>query len=36
MAWYEQSFGQDYLVVYKHRDFQGAQKEVQLIMMKGS
>jgi ubiquinone/menaquinone biosynthesis C-methylase UbiE len=28
MAWYEQSFGQDYLVVYKHRDFQGAKNEV--------
>jgi SAM-dependent methyltransferase len=28
MAWYEQSFGQDYLVVYKHRDFGGAKNEV--------
>jgi SAM-dependent methyltransferase len=27
-AWYEQSFGQDYLVVYKHRDMQGAKNEV--------
>ncbi|MCL6456419.1 MAG: methyltransferase domain-containing protein [Gorillibacterium sp.] len=27
-AWYEKSFGQDYLLVYKHRDMQGAQAEV--------
>jgi SAM-dependent methyltransferase len=27
-AWYEESFGQDYLLVYKHRDIQGAQAEV--------
>lgn len=27
-AWYEESFGQDYLLVYKHRDMQGAQAEV--------
>lgn len=27
-AWYEKSFGQDYLLVYKHRDMQGAQTEV--------
>ncbi|MCM3041877.1 class I SAM-dependent methyltransferase [Paenibacillus motobuensis] len=26
--WYEQSFGEDYLLVYKHRDFQGAKREV--------
>jgi ubiquinone/menaquinone biosynthesis C-methylase UbiE len=31
-AWYEQSFGEDYLVVYKHRDFQGAMNEVQKMM----
>jgi ubiquinone/menaquinone biosynthesis C-methylase UbiE len=28
-AWYEQSFGEDYLIVYKHRDIQGALSEVQ-------
>lgn len=27
-AWYEQSFGEDYLIVYKHRDMSGAQAEV--------
>jgi len=27
-AWYEQSFGNDYLIVYKHRDLQGAYEEV--------
>ncbi|AWB45789.1 class I SAM-dependent methyltransferase [Paenibacillus sp. CAA11] len=26
--WYEQSFGEDYLLVYKHRDVQGAKREV--------
>lgn len=26
--WFEQSFGEDYLLVYKHRDMQGAKKEV--------
>jgi SAM-dependent methyltransferase len=31
-AWYEQSFGQDYLVVYKHRDIQGAMNEVQKMV----
>jgi ubiquinone/menaquinone biosynthesis C-methylase UbiE len=31
-AWYEQSFGQDYLVVYKHRDIQGAKNEVQKMV----
>ena len=28
-AWYEESFGQDYLLVYKHRDMHGALREVQ-------
>lgn len=32
MAWYEQSFGKDYLIVYKHRDFQGAYQEVKQMM----
>lgn len=27
-AWYEASFGKDYLIVYKHRDLQGASAEV--------
>lgn len=26
--WYKESFGEDYLIVYKHRDFQGAKHEV--------
>lgn len=26
--WYERSFGEDYLLVYKHRDIQGAKREV--------
>lgn len=26
--WYEESFGEDYLLVYKHRDVQGAEHEV--------
>lgn len=26
--WYEKSFGEDYLLVYKHRDVQGAYQEV--------
>lgn len=26
--WYEKSFGEDYLIVYKHRDFGGARREV--------
>lgn len=30
--WYEESFGEDYLIVYKHRDFGGARKEVDLII----
>jgi ubiquinone/menaquinone biosynthesis C-methylase UbiE len=28
MEWYERSFGEDYLLVYKHRDVQGAKREV--------
>ena len=31
-AWYEKSFGEDYLLVYKHRDFSGAQQEVKAMM----
>ncbi|MBD8500295.1 class I SAM-dependent methyltransferase [Paenibacillus arenosi] len=31
-AWYEQSFGEDYLLVYKHRDMQGAVEEVQRMV----
>ncbi len=27
--WYEKSFGQDYMLVYKHRDWENANKEVQ-------
>ncbi len=30
--WYERSFGRDYLLVYKHRDFQGATEEVHRMM----
>lgn len=30
--WYEESFGQDYLLVYKHRDIQGAQEEVRRMV----
>ena len=30
--WYEQSFGEDYLLVYKHRDFSGAYREVKAMM----
>lgn len=30
--WYEESFGEDYLLVYKHRDFQGAAHEVQTMI----
>ncbi|WP_338555226.1 class I SAM-dependent methyltransferase [Paenibacillus sp. KS-LC4] len=29
--WFEQSFGNDYMVVYKHRDWDNAYKEVQLM-----
>lgn len=31
-AWYEESFGQDYLLVYKHRDMQGAMAEVKRMV----
>jgi len=30
-AWYERSFGEDYLLVYKHRDYSGAHREVQAM-----
>lgn len=30
--WYELSFGEDYLLVYKHRDAQGAKHEVQRMV----
>lgn len=30
--WYEKSFGEDYLLVYKHRDAQGARCEVQKMI----
>ncbi|TDL50896.1 class I SAM-dependent methyltransferase [Paenibacillus dendritiformis] len=30
--WYERSFGRDYLLVYRHRDFQGATQEVHGMM----
>lgn len=30
--WYERSFGRDYLLVYRHRDFQGATQEVHRMM----
>lgn len=30
--WYEDSFGEDYLIVYKHRDFGGARKEVERMI----
>lgn len=30
--WYEKSFGSDYLLVYKHRDLQGAYNEVRSMM----
>lgn len=30
--WYEESFGEDYLLVYKHRDIQGALHEVQKMV----
>lgn len=29
--WYKQSFGEDYLLVYKHRDFAGAYREVEAM-----
>jgi ubiquinone/menaquinone biosynthesis C-methylase UbiE len=31
-AWYEKSFGKDYLIVYKHRDLQGAYEEVRRMI----
>jgi len=30
--WYEESFGEDYLLVYKHRDMQGAASEVRQMI----
>ncbi len=30
--WYEESFGEDYLIVYRHRDMQGARREVRRMM----
>ncbi|KKO54298.1 class I SAM-dependent methyltransferase [Paenibacillus sp. DMB20] len=30
--WYEKSFGEDYLLIYKHRDVQGAAHEVQQMV----
>lgn len=30
--WFEQSFGNDYLIVYKHRDLQGAYEEVRRMV----
>lgn len=30
--WYEESFGEDYLLVYKHRDFGGARREVERMI----
>ena len=32
MAWYQESFGNDYLLVYKHRDMQGAYHEVKKMV----
>lgn len=32
MAWYQESFGNDYLHVYKHRDMQGAYHEVKKMV----
>ncbi|WNR45800.1 class I SAM-dependent methyltransferase [Paenibacillus roseipurpureus] len=32
MAWYQESFGNDYLLVYKHRDLQGAYHEVKKMV----
>lgn len=31
-AWYEESFGKDYMIVYKHRDMQGAAEEVKRMI----
>lgn len=30
--WYKQSFGYDYLTIYRHRDFQGARQEVERMI----
>ncbi|MBJ9992245.1 class I SAM-dependent methyltransferase [Paenibacillus sp. S28] len=30
--WYEKSFGEDYLLVYKHRDIEGAAREVKTMI----
>ena len=30
--WYKKSFGEDYLIVYKHRDFGGARREVEQMI----
>ena len=30
--WFEQSFGNDYLLVYKHRDHSGAREEVKRMI----
>ncbi|MBW4081106.1 class I SAM-dependent methyltransferase [Paenibacillus sp. S150] len=30
--WYEESFGEDYLIVYRHRDFGGAKREVERMI----
>ncbi|MDQ0194642.1 class I SAM-dependent methyltransferase [Paenibacillus wynnii] len=30
--WYKESFGEDYLIVYKHRDFGGARREVEQMI----
>lgn len=30
--WYEESFGEDYLIVYRHRDFGGARREVERMI----
>ncbi|MNB92380.1 Cypemycin methyltransferase [compost metagenome] len=30
--WYEESFGEDYLIVYRHRDFGGARREVEKMI----
>ncbi|TXK84676.1 class I SAM-dependent methyltransferase [Paenibacillus sp. N3.4] len=32
MAWYQESFGNDYLIVYKHRDMKGAYHEVKKMI----
>lgn len=30
--WYKESFGEDYLIVYRHRDFGGARREVEQMI----